>query len=222
MKLLPLALVALVCLAVPCAVCRAQQAAGNDDSVGETVNVNVNPARPPTQLETMLRQAGVLILKSFTEVADVSGDNGFGLRVTAMELTDRAADARRYGLAIEVHGTDRGWPRATSFVDDDEIDALTAALDAIRATNRNDVHLRELATQYRTRGNLEVAGFDLSGAATLAVRAVQNDVATGRTTWATVRFPAARLPEIRQQLVNAKQQLDAARQQGGHADARRK
>src|SRR5439155_17279640 len=101
--------------------------------------------------------------KSFTEVADVSGDNGFSLRLTAMELVDHAADARRYGLAIEVHGTNNGWPRATSFLDDDEIDALGAALDAMRNANRNDVHLRELATQYRTRGNLEVAGFDANG-----------------------------------------------------------
>src|SRR3954470_24797603 len=58
---------------------------------------------PPrlTQLERLANQPGVLVIKGYTVIGDLAGDDGSNVRVSAVQFTDGASGGNRLrGLVI--------------------------------------------------------------------------------------------------------------------------
>src|SRR5438876_521723 len=78
-----------------------------------------------TRVEAMLLKKGAVIVRGYTEVATLQGEDGSAVRITAIELSDTTHRAKEYGLAIEVS---RGERRVVAYLDYDEIDEINTAL----------------------------------------------------------------------------------------------
>jgi hypothetical protein len=167
---------------------------------------------PPalTKLEAFGAQRGVLVIKGFTEVGNLNGDDGSGVRIMAVQFTDAAKKVRERGLAIHVvAGGNQG--QTISYVDEDEIDALIESVGALAKLRSDASPMESFEARYQTRGDLELANVSVNGGRMINVRGAQFMPATGQPVYATAMFFPPRAEELQQRLAAAKQVLDRLR-----------
>ena len=162
----------------------------------------------PTRLETLELRKSTLILKAYTEIGKVDGEEGSSITVSAIEMKDTKIGTHEMGLAIQAAGGGEGTRSAISYVDFEEIAALLTAIDAISKPDPNATRLSAYEAQYRTRSNLEFVSFDSNNQRMISVRAVQVIFPSGEVIWSTAHFRLATLASIRKQINDAKELLD--------------
>lgn len=175
----------------------------------------VNVPAPKTMLERLAAERGAIIVKTYTDVATITGEDGANLRVTAVQFA--RDEQKHYGLAMTVQRSGRFERVATAFVDEEEIDRLMAALETIGKMQSGQVAGTDFDTTYTTRGDLLVANVGNNGTRMLQVRSTQILAPSGDLRWATARFRLGRAPEIQQQLVAAKGMIERMKAPGAAA-----
>ena len=162
----------------------------------------------PTRLEALELRKSAVIIKGYTEVGKVDGEEGSSVTVSAIEMKDSARNAKESGLAIVAVGGGEGRRQAISYVDFDEIAGLLAAIDAIAKPDPEATRLSAYEAQYRTRSNLELVSFDNNNQRMISVKAVQVIFPSGEVIWSTAQFRLTTLAAIRKQISDAKEMLD--------------
>jgi hypothetical protein len=181
--------------------------AGNEE-VGAGIPVVANPPAPATRIEAVALRKGAIILRGYSDVGAVQGDS-CSLFVRAVEMSDKSKDEKRYGLELSVVTQTR---TVLSYLDDEDIDALSDAIESLRKLDNTTTALMSFDATYRTRGDLQVTSFvPSSGGRMIALRAVQTLRPSGQLVWATAYFPLSQLQNIQQQLAAGKQALDRAK-----------
>jgi hypothetical protein len=169
------------------------------------------PPPPQTRLEAIAAQKGVLITKGYTDVGEAQADDGSRLRVTAVQFTD-ARQSRESGVVVSVE--QRGVDAAViAYVDADEIAPLAEALDALAKLEGSAGPMANVEGVYRTRGDLEFTNHAINGARAVTARATQILLPSGQVVQASATFRPARLGEIRQLLINAKETLNRPKEE---------
>jgi hypothetical protein len=176
----------------------------------------VGPAGPamdaPTRLEALELRKATVIIKGYTEVGRVDGEEGSSIAVSAIEMKDTTRGTREMGLAIVAIQGGEGRRQAISYVDFDEIAGLLTAMDTLAKPDPEATRLSAYEAQYRTRSNLEFVSFDNNNQRMISVRAVQVIFPSGEVTWSTAHFRLSTLASIRKQIVDAKDLLDKLRE----------
>lgn len=168
------------------------------------------PPPPATRLEGLAAQKGLLIIKGYTDIGDVQADDGSRLRVTAVTFTD-AQQHREQGLVVSVEQRDQA--PVVTYVDGEEMDPLSDALDQLAKLENNASTMANAEGVFHTRGDLEFTNHSNNGSRVVTVRATQIAIPSGQVYQAAATFRPARLTEIRQQIGTAKETLDRARSQ---------
>jgi hypothetical protein len=185
-------------------------------SITTQLCAQVTPAVPaleaPTKLEALEFRKGTLIIKGYTEVGRVDGEDGSSITVSAIEIKDSGRGVSEMGLAIVAAGGGEARRSAISYVDFDEIAGLLSALDSLGKPDPDATRLSAYEAQFRTRSNLEFVSFDSNNQRMISVKAVQVIFPSGEVTWSTAQFRLSTLASIRKQLVDAKDLLDKLRE----------
>ena len=169
------------------------------------------PPPPATRLEGLASQKGVLIIKGYSDVGEVQSDDGSRLRVMAVTFSD-AKQNREQGLVVSLEQRDQ--QPVISYVDADEFDGLSDALDQLSKIENTSSTMNNAEGVFHTRGDLEFTNHARDGAGrVVTVRVTQVSYPSGQTVQAQASFRPARLGEIRQQIALAKESLDHARSQ---------
>jgi hypothetical protein len=169
------------------------------------------PPPPATRIEGLAAQKGVLIIKGYSEIGEVQSDDGSRLRMMAVTFTD-AKNNREQGLVISLEQRDQ--QPVVAYVDGDEFDGLSDALDQLSKIENGASVMNNAEGVYHTRGDLEFTNHSSDGAGRMVtVRATQVAYPSGQVLQAQASFRPARLGEIRQQIAQAKESLDHARNQ---------
>ena len=178
-----------------------------------------NPAGPnapgveaPTRLESLELRKSTIIVKGYSEVGKVDGEEGSSITVSAIEMKDTKIGSHEMGLAIVAAGGAEGTRSAISYVDFEEIAALLTALDTLAKPDPAATRLSAYEAQYRTRSGLEFVSFDNNNQRMISVRAVQVIFPSGEVIWSTAHFRLATLASIRKQISDAKELLDKLRE----------
>jgi hypothetical protein len=175
------------------------------DLAGAITQALLATVKPATKLEEITQRKNAVIVKGFTPVAAVPGEDGASLQITAAEVQDTTNQTKEYGLVINVVSSHQR--SSTAYVDYDEIDALTAGCDYLQKADKTVTTLTNFEAQYRTRGDLWLTNYNDNSARMIAIRTTQIEPA-GQVTSAIAYFRPASLSDIRQQIINAKQMLD--------------
>jgi hypothetical protein len=162
----------------------------------------------PTKLEGLELRKSTIIVKGYTEVGKVDGEDGSSINVSAIEIKDATRGTKEMGLAIVAVQGGEGRRQAISYVDFDEIAGLLSAIDYLAKPDAEATRLSAYEAQYRTKSSLEFVSFDSNNQRMVSVRAVQVIFPTGEPVWATAQFRLSTLAAIRKQIVDAKDLLD--------------
>ena len=165
----------------------------------------------PTRLEALELRKNTVIVKGYTEVGKVDGDEGSSVTVSAIELKDTSRGSHEMGLAIVAAQGGDNRRSAVSYVDFDEITGLLNAIDYLAKPDPDATRLAAYEAQYRTRSNLEFVSFDSNNQRMISIRAVQVLFPSGEVTWSTAHFRLTMLASIRKQISDAKDVLDKLR-----------
>src|SRR5436190_9672945 len=127
-----LAVLALLCIWI------SQTHAQNNDSepAAPATMIVVNPPPPQTTLEKTDNLIGALIIRGYTNIGVIQTDDGAIVRVLALELKTPGSKENVTGIVIEIQNSGRITRTAVSYIDAEEIDGLSAALDAISKLDR--------------------------------------------------------------------------------------
>jgi hypothetical protein len=169
------------------------------------------PPPPATRLEAIASQKGIVLTKGYTDVGELQADDGSRVRLTAVHFRD-ARGSIEQGLAVtlEQRGNDTG--PVVVYVDLDELDGLSDALDALAKMEATASPLNNAEGVYRTRGDLEVTNHTSNGSRIVTIRATQIILPSGQVLQSSATLRPARLGEIRQQIATAKETLQHARE----------
>lgn len=186
---------------------QAQNDAGEatPDMTGEIAQVLLADVKPATKLEAFAEKKGAVIVKGYTLIATIPGENGASMQISAAALTDVTNQSKEFGLLVDIlsgHGR-----ISTTYVDYDEIEALASAVSYLEKADKNVTLLDNFEAQYRSRGDLWLTNFNDNGGRMVAIRSTQIDP-TGQISQAVAYFRPAALAEINKQLLNAKMVLD--------------
>ena len=186
------------------------QVGPNGQPIDET-QAMFGPPPPQTRLEAIASQKGILITKGYTDVGEVQSDDGSRVRITAVSFTD-ARQSRETGVVVSIE--QRGNEGAViAYVDADELDALSEALDALAKVEQGASPMANVEGVYRTRGDLEFTNHSSNGSRVVSVRTTQLLLPSAQVATATATLRPARLAEIRQQLAAAKETLNRPKEQ---------
>ena len=116
----------------------------------------VSTNAPKTHLESFARQTGIVLIRGVGEIGSVNVERGV-VTVTGVEYVAPKTGDRARGLNIRVK---TGESLFHAFVDDDEIEPLLAALNAITKVEKKAVSLPSFEAYYRTRDELRLATFN--------------------------------------------------------------
>jgi hypothetical protein len=178
-----------------------------------TSEVVVTPPPPKTHLQAMAEQKSVLIVGGYTDVGTVQNEAGSSVRITVAQLTNSQTSAKETGLLVFLHQVVDGGSRETkSYIDGDEVDSLLSSLDAMSKLDRTTTTLDDFQARYRTRGDLEITSLDDAGVRIVSLHGVEISSSSGQESWATTRFPLARLAQVQQCLTTAKQLIDRTKE----------
>jgi hypothetical protein len=160
---------------------------------------------PPTKLEAFMAQGGAVIVRGFSRIGEIHGRDEAGAAVDAQEVTNAASGEKAYGITITVKGAGASATERTSYIDYDEIDALTRSLDALVKVDRSATQLAEFRADYRTRDGLEVSTFGGS-------QPLRAAISSGHRVRVTALVPWPELAKLKDIVVQAKTTLDSTRQ----------
>src|SRR5258706_5281462 len=170
------------------------------------------PAGPameaPTRLEALELRKNAVIVKRYTEVGKVDGEEGSSISVSAIELKDTTRNTQEMGLAIVATQGGDTRRQAISYVDFDEITGLLNAIDYLAKPDPDATRLAAYEAQYRTRSNLEFVSFDNNNQRMISIPAVQVLFPSGEVTWSTAQFRLTMLASVRKQISDGKEVLD--------------
>lgn len=113
-----------------------------------------------TKLEAFQGKAGIVLVKSYSDLGSVLGQTGGIVQIKAMELQDRKNGSRAAGLLISVKASGEFGQQSRSFIDYDEIDSLIAGIDYITGITSPTAPLKSFEAQYRTRGDFSILTFN--------------------------------------------------------------
>lgn len=165
------------------------------------------PPPPQTRLEAIALQKGVLLTKGYTDIGEVQADDGSRLRITAVQFAD-ARQSRETGLVMTLEQRGGGDAPVVAYVDADELDGLTEALDALAKLEPAASPMANVEGVYRTRGDLEFTNHMSNGSRLVTARVTQLLLPSGQVATAAVTFRPARLSQIRQHVATAKETLN--------------
>jgi hypothetical protein len=159
-----------------------------------------------TKLEAFQAKTGVVVIRGFSTVGSLPGENGGGASVETREFTDAADGTKQYGIAIEVYkaGAMVGDER-TSYLDYNEIDSLVKGIDYIAKIDRSVTKLESFQADYRTKDDLEISTFSDSEGKTSAA------ISSGTVGKVSVFVPLTGLDKFKNLIVQAKSKLDSIR-----------
>ena len=198
----------IICITILALLILPIEAGAQVDSVEDSAtSVVVNPAPPKTRLEAAAVAKGVLVVGGFTDIGTVNGDEGDSVKVTAVEYTNSSTQEKRYGIVVAVHQP-QGNRTAKSYIDDDELDDILNAVQAMQRLDRTVTQLSDFTARFHTRGDMEIGNAASDGSREMVVRSIQIEHASGEIIWATVHQPLARLGDLLQLMSNGKQALD--------------
>lgn len=161
-----------------------------------------------TRLEAMLNHASVVVVRGYTDVGTLQGDQESAVSVVAVELSHPGQDRKAYGLAIGVRQGDRA---TLTYVDDDEAESLIAGLDYLGRMDNSATRLTSYEGQLRTKAGMEIANVSSSGSRVVLVKGVEFVPEVGQPVWATAQFPIGRIADVRQLIVAGKDAVERAR-----------
>jgi hypothetical protein len=181
---------------------------GSEASAPQFVVATLPP--PQTKLESFAARKNIVMVKGYSKVAEVTGDDGAVIRISAVEFSNAdAAHAERHtGLAMQVSEGGRNGRSAVSYIDADEIDNLLDAIARLTQLQSTATKLTDFDAGFRTSGDLEVTNLARDGTREAGVRSVQVLSPTGQIVTATAYFRLGRFQELSQQIAAAKQQLE--------------
>ena len=160
------------------------------------------PTEPTTKLEDFVAQDGVVIIRGFSFVGELTGLHGTSIEIESKEFTNAVTRAKQFGITIEVKETSRLERDHTSYIDYDEVDSLVRGLDYIRKVDKSATSLDDFQADYRTRGDFQVSTFSSSGTTLAAVK-------SGSIGGTSAYLNLSQLGELKQLLKKAKTMLDA-------------
>lgn len=128
-------------------------------STNALAQVKTTEQRPPTELEAFLRTKGQIIVKEFHEVRYISADYGSHLSIGTLVLYDPGSPTKkRKGLRITIKESGRLERESTSFLDVEEIEALSKGIAYMsKVANEWKGKSREYTEMiFSTKGDFEV------------------------------------------------------------------
>ena len=169
----------------------------------------VGPLPPPaTKIETFAARKGMVIIKNYTKVGDISGDDGSSIEISAVQMSDANGTEKARGLLLQVRQIRRGERSAISYIDEDEIDPLISGCETLAKIQPATSHLTGVDGSYRTRGDLEIVNSDYNGTRAAGVRSTQILYPSGQIVWSTSFLRLGRLDELQHHLAAGKKMLD--------------
>jgi hypothetical protein len=182
---------------------------GTSDSTNPQYVVSQLPP-PATKLESFAALRNIVLVKGYSKVATVGGDDGAAIQITAVDFSsaDAKAPERHQGLAIQVTEGNRTNRSALSYIDADEIDPLLDAIAKLTQLQSTATRLTDYDAGFRTTGDLEITNLSRDGTREAGIRSVQILRPSGQICTATAYFRLGRLQELSQQIATAKQTLE--------------
>jgi hypothetical protein len=180
----------------------------SSDAAPPVILANI-PA-PQTQLEKLMQSRATVLVKGYTDIGTLQGEDGASLRVTAVDIQATSHNRRESGLAVQIVGRS-GNRSVMSFVDGDEIKSLLDALDTIAKVDHSVTRLADFESSYRTRGDLEISNIRTSGGRLVTLAGTQILSPSGMVLTGSISFRVSRLDDIRQAIVAAQEALDQAK-----------
>ena len=216
MKTYKLAAVALIlCVTAFALIGHGQQApqpmerdAGQPPMPGGGYSVMVPP--PLTRLEGLAAQRGVVIVKGYTDIGTLAGDDGSSVVVSAVQFSD--GTNKEAGVALHVSQPVEGRTmQTTAYVDENEIDGLIAATNALSKMQEGATPLQHFDARYQTQGAVELVSTNVNGGRMVVVRTMELRPTSEPPPVAQAQFFVSRLPELAQRLTAAKELLAKAK-----------
>jgi hypothetical protein len=185
--------------------------AANEAPSGAPAVMVMNQPASSTKIEAMLAVRGAVIVRGYSDIGGIDGDEGSGMGIQAVEINDVAKGAKEHGLAVAIRqGGDAGRTIVT-YLDYDELDALTSAMNYLQKMDNAVTSLPKYEARYKSKGDLEIANFDSNGVRVISVRGTQITPETGQVHFATAYFPISRMNEVKGLVSAGKEQLDRAK-----------
>ena len=178
------------------------------ESPGGGYSVMVPP--PLTRLEALAAQKGLVIVKGYTDVGTLIADDQSSVLVTAVQFSD--GKNKEHGIALHVSQPVEGRTiQTTAYVDEEEIDALVAAIDSLTKLQDGASPMQHFDARYQTQGALELVSTNLNGGRIILVRAMELRSGMEPPVVAQAPFFVSRLTELGQRLTTAKELLAKAK-----------
>jgi hypothetical protein len=182
-------------------------AAVTAEPAGGTGQYVVKLPEPQTIIESNALVSGVVVTKGYQRIGEVPGDDGSGLRISAVQVSTCDSHTFR-GLIVQAQQARGGARSAVSYLDEDELDTLIAAVQNLAKLQPQDNRLTDLDASFRSKGDLEVINVNNNGTRMAGVRCTQLLRPTGQIVWATAMFGVNRLELLQHQLEAGKQALE--------------
>ncbi len=165
---------------------------------------------PLTRLEALAAQRGVVIVKGYTDIGTLAGDDGSSVVVSAVQFSD--GTNREAGVALHVSQPVEGRTmRTTAYVDENEIDGLIGAVNALSKLQEGATPLQQFDARYQTQGAFELVSTNVNGGRVILVRAMELRPTSEPPPVAQAQFFLSRLSELGQRLTAAKELLAKAK-----------
>ncbi len=116
------------------------------------------PAKPKTELESFQEKYGVVVVKTFSDVSEMTGSGGV-LKIQARALKNPSAGSKVRGLVVEIDSTEKYASSARSFIEYDEIDSLIKGIAYISKIDKSVTTLESFEAEYKTKGDFSITVF---------------------------------------------------------------
>ena len=165
---------------------------------------------PLTTLEDFDWRMQTVIVRGSTLIQTVTGRNGI-VTVDALEVRDESQGSRALGVVITMREANRDDPNKLneanrSYIDYDEIDAVTRAWDQVAKTDDTITKLNNFESRYRTKGDFEIVVFRQTPGGAVAA-----SISGGYCERARILLSLDDLIKLRHIVVEAKKRLDEIR-----------
>jgi len=157
---------------------------------------------PRTRLEQLDAGLERVIVRGSTTIGMLTGRNGT-VRVEAIELREEGSAIRALGVVVTLKELEPAPSETRSFMDYEEIDPLIRGLDTVAKTDDTITKLANFEAHYRTKGDLEIAGFRQTPGGAIAAAVSGGDCSRIR-----ILLSLEELSKLRFMIVQAKARLD--------------
>lgn len=171
---------------------------------GAQEQTDASKSAPTTKLEAFSARTGIVLIKSYNKLGQVSGLGRVNIDVRELRDASNPKSAQ-YGVSFQVTESGRLERESTSYIDEDEIESLIRGLDYISKIDHNVTALGNFEAHYRTKGDLSFVVFSSRGE--------ENSFAitSGRIGRTTAYLKLADAEKVRTLLVESKKIIASAR-----------